>query len=254
MDQPVILVIEDEEVVVKLLCEILLRANCQPIVGRNGAEGLELWQKHRDEIDLVISDMRMPGRIQGPEVVRTIKTDSPQTMVFACSGTPDDAIDCGADKILAKPVEPLRLLETINDFLPPGKKAFFLHARDSRKNVVLLVDNSRVSRHFFTEMVNRINKDLFVLCAATGQEAISLWEMVREETKLVILDHFLPDMMGSDVLKAIKIDRPEIPFIVTTAETISHSQYGGARFFLAKPLEEGRDEVEAAIKDLFGIM
>lgn len=74
-----ILVAEDEEVLQRLVKEILTGLGYQVILTRDGEAAVESYSIHRDQIDLVILDMVMP-RMSGREAyerIRTLGSDVP---------------------------------------------------------------------------------------------------------------------------------------------------------------------------------
>jgi DNA-binding NtrC family response regulator len=87
-----------------------------------------------------------------------------------------------------------------------------------------------------------------VRTARSGEEGLELFQ--RENPDLVLLDHWLPEMNGDEVLRRIKGEDPEIPVIIMTAqgsiELAVNSMKSGAFDFLVKPFD--LDQIEALIK------
>lgn len=103
-----VLVVEDHASVRRLLSRKLNKLGYEVVEAANGAEALEIF---RDDpaLDLVITDVVMPGRIQGPMLVRKIRELTPGFPVLFISGYPLDAANNGGvpddrDKVLMKPV------------------------------------------------------------------------------------------------------------------------------------------------------
>ena len=64
-----ILVVDDEEIVHKLIRVALMGfGDIVFLVAKNGAEGLKIAREHYGHIDLLISDVVMPGRMNGAEM------------------------------------------------------------------------------------------------------------------------------------------------------------------------------------------
>ena len=110
-----ILVIDDEELVLKNLQEFLLGLDGVDgvWVAPDGKQGLTAFETALDSgdggFDLVFTDRRMPPGMFGEEVVREIKRLSPKTFVVLMSGDGREevariGIAAGADKIFFKPV------------------------------------------------------------------------------------------------------------------------------------------------------
>jgi response regulator of citrate/malate metabolism len=85
--------------------------------------------------------------------------------------------------------------------------------------------------------------------AHSGREALDTVERVRPD--LVVLDIYLPDMSGLDVLQEIRQRRAEVDVIVVTAakdvDTLRGAMAGGAVRYLVKPFnfERFRDALQS---------
>lgn len=102
-----VLVIEDEENIRLILQTTLLRLSMEVLSAANGADGLAIYRTRSDKIDLVISDLHMPG-MDGLELLRTIRADSPQRALVVMSGriderTRDAIIALNINYVLKKP-------------------------------------------------------------------------------------------------------------------------------------------------------
>jgi len=80
-----ILVVDDEEPLCNLLREVLTRRGYRVLVARSGEEAIDLYQQWREEVDLVILDMVMPG-MSGSEVFEALLRLNPRTRVLLSSG------------------------------------------------------------------------------------------------------------------------------------------------------------------------
>jgi len=82
----------------------------------------EVWREHKDGIDLLLTDVVMPGGMNGCELARGILAERPDLPVVLMSGYSKDVLD-GALKVdygvnfLAKPFRPKDLLETVGQRL-----------------------------------------------------------------------------------------------------------------------------------------
>jgi CheY-like chemotaxis protein len=117
-----ILIVDDLEEVRQLLTTTLARSKYQILTARNGLLAVEMARKQQP--DLIIMDIVMPGTIDGLEATRILKRD-PQT--GACPiiiltgnnlyGDMGTALDAGADKYFTKPFSPLKLIEEVEGLL-----------------------------------------------------------------------------------------------------------------------------------------
>jgi PAS domain S-box-containing protein len=87
-----ILLVEDEMVVRRLVAEILETTGYTVLQAGDGPSGLELLRRHSDPIDLLLTDVVMPG-MSGPEVAQAVTSMRPGTHVLYMSGYTDSAID-----------------------------------------------------------------------------------------------------------------------------------------------------------------
>ena len=60
MAQETILLVEDEPAVRQLFVTALARAGYTVFEARNGEEAVKVFDEHADDIDLLLTDMRMP--------------------------------------------------------------------------------------------------------------------------------------------------------------------------------------------------
>jgi two-component system cell cycle sensor histidine kinase/response regulator CckA len=86
-----ILVVEDEDVVRHLIRDVLRTHGYQVLVAADGNEALTIASGHPGPIDLVMSDVVMPG-ISGLEVIDRMSHLRPRARVILISGYADDAI------------------------------------------------------------------------------------------------------------------------------------------------------------------
>ena len=119
---PTILVAEDNADQRSLYVALLTGVGYRVLEAADGAEAVEIAR--RSQPGLVLMDVTMPGT-SGWNAVRTLKQD-PQTHMIpiivvtglASTWDRDASIASGCDEYLAKPVQPVRLLEEVRKFLP----------------------------------------------------------------------------------------------------------------------------------------
>jgi DNA-binding NtrC family response regulator len=101
---------------------------------------------------------------------------------------------------------------------------------------VLVVDDDPAIRELVREFLD--GRELTVREAETGAEALAAVE--ADPPDLLLLDMWLPDTDGLDVLAALR-SRPELPVVVITADSSSsrtiRAMQAGAYDYLVKPLE-----------------
>lgn len=116
MHKPVILLVEDDVLVRFITAELLRDAGCVVLEAVNAAEALALVSSGHS-LDLVLSDIRMPGGMDGVALSYAVKAQQPLLpVVLASSHLPPD-VSHGADAFLAKPYQPLQLIQLVNQII-----------------------------------------------------------------------------------------------------------------------------------------
>lgn len=87
----VILVVEDEPAIRKIVCRTLRSKNYQVLEAAGTTEALQLCEQHEGMIHLLLTDVVMP-QTSGPELARHLCSRFPSMKVLCMSGYTDDAI------------------------------------------------------------------------------------------------------------------------------------------------------------------
>ncbi len=112
-----ILVVDDEEALLELAEELLLDMGYRVLTAGNGLQALEVLTKEPN-IDLMISDVIMPGGINGYELAERATTDYPELKVLLASGYTEKLASSENHKrfslnMLAKPYSQAELAEKV---------------------------------------------------------------------------------------------------------------------------------------------
>ena len=112
-----ILMVEDEEPVRRLAKAILQRNGYRVFEAGSGVEALTVWKEHQSEIDLLLTDMIMPGGISGRELAERLLLEKPDLKVIYTTGYSLDAMSQALAltdglNFLPKPYHPNKLLQT----------------------------------------------------------------------------------------------------------------------------------------------
>lgn len=125
----VVLLVEDEPFVREATSRILQSAGFEVLVAGDASEAIDLFERGRRPIDLLMSDLVLPGR-SGRQLGEDLRRRSPQLPVLLTSGYLE--IDCASDSpdthtyFLQKPYsrsEVVRKMETILDSVPRQRAA-----------------------------------------------------------------------------------------------------------------------------------
>lgn len=119
--KPLVLVIDDEEIVRDLTQSILKFFEYECLVAKNGEEGLELFRANKDRIDVVLCDMVMPT-LNGEDVFHGIREISPTALIVLSSGLEDPELieslkSQGLAGFLNKPYQPAQLIAKLSEIL-----------------------------------------------------------------------------------------------------------------------------------------
>jgi two-component system cell cycle sensor histidine kinase/response regulator CckA len=116
-----ILVVEDESFVRDVTCEILESAGYRVLKTRNAAEALRTFRRYRDEVQLLLTDVVMPGQ-SGCSLAQDLKAISPTLRTIFISGYPENVITRKAHNesgvvYLPKPFSGESLLQKVSQVL-----------------------------------------------------------------------------------------------------------------------------------------
>ena len=81
-----ILLVEDDEALRASVHKRLAQLGYRLFEAPSGAAALQVWQKHRDEIQLLLTDLVMPGGVSGRELGERLLREKPQLKVIYMSG------------------------------------------------------------------------------------------------------------------------------------------------------------------------
>ncbi|MEO7299259.1 MAG: response regulator [Verrucomicrobiota bacterium] len=117
-----ILVVEDEPELRVLVCEILSGYGYRVLQAASGPDALPVWEENNQEIDLLLTDMVMPGNMTGRELAEKLKAEKPGLRVIYTSGYSVETIGKNFAfkrglNFLQKPYHPMALLKVVRDCL-----------------------------------------------------------------------------------------------------------------------------------------
>lgn len=117
-----ILLVEDDEMLLKSLTYYLQMNQYHVLSFDNGADALKLIEEELNSIDLIITDLNLPfaGGQQIIESVRKERNSDLPVIVLTASGlesTELEILDLGADEFISKPFSPAILLKRIQKLI-----------------------------------------------------------------------------------------------------------------------------------------
>ncbi|RLF53884.1 MAG: hypothetical protein DRN37_11005, partial [Thermoplasmata archaeon] len=116
-----ILLVDDEAFLRELGAEMLGRFGYTVLQAENGETALEIYEKKRAEISLIVLDLIMPG-MGGKKCLEEILRMNPRAKVviasgYSVNGSPQDVLDAGARGYIRKPYDLRQMLDAVREAL-----------------------------------------------------------------------------------------------------------------------------------------
>lgn len=117
-----VLIVEDNELNMKLFNDLLMAHGYDTLQTKDGAEVLALARRHRP--DLILMDIQLP-EVSGLEVTKWLKEDDDLRAIpviavtaFAMKGDEQKIRDGGCEAYIAKPISVVGFMRTVERYLP----------------------------------------------------------------------------------------------------------------------------------------
>jgi signal transduction histidine kinase/CheY-like chemotaxis protein len=207
-EEPLILVVDDDETVRELVARHLERAGFAVVTARGGQEGLRLVRELRPAA--VTLDVVMPD-LDGWTVLAAIKGDPAlaaiPVVVISIVDQKNRGYTLGAADYLVKPVDRNKLVETLTRIC------------GAATGHVLLVDDDEVVRRGIRQALEPIGWT--VTEAENGQVAVA--SLIAARPDVIILDLIMPTMDGFEFLDKLRArpDWQDMPVVVITAKDLT---------------------------------
>jgi len=92
-----VLLVEDEDSVRNFAARALSRQGYEVLEAGTGIEAMEVMQREKGKVDIVVSDVIMP-EMDGPTLLKQLRKTNPQLKFIFVSGYPDDAFKKSLDE------------------------------------------------------------------------------------------------------------------------------------------------------------
>ena len=116
-----VLIVEDNELNMKLFHDLLDAHGYKTLQTRNGMEALSLAREHRP--DLILMDIQLP-EVSGLEVTKWLKEDDQLKQIpvvavtaFAMKGDEERIREGGCEAYISKPISVMMFLDTVRQFI-----------------------------------------------------------------------------------------------------------------------------------------
>jgi len=242
MTEKSVLVIEDDELNLKLVSKLLEIGNFRTLLAENAEAGIELARTHRPGV--ILMDVNLPG-MDGFEATREIRKDPilRDTPVIALTAhameeDKEKAFKMGCNGYISKPIDIKNFNRIVNKVLKTGNKRKLQLLEDSYQHRILIVDDDPLNLKLLK--AHLVAKGYRVITALHGEDA--LFKAEAEQPDLILLDIMMPGMDGYEVTKRLKVDAKlkDIPIMLVTAlngeDDKKKGLEAGADEFINKPI------------------
>lgn len=227
-----ILVVEDDDDVRDIVVETLTDLGYRVLIARDAQAGLNVVESGVP-IDLIFTDVVMPGQLKSSEMARQAKERLPGVAILFTSGYTENSIvhggklDAGVE-LLSKPYTREALARRLRHLIANQKQAEVVAPRKpaalfSPQNTVsanaasvrvLLVEDDILIRMNTAEMLADLGHE--VVDASSAGEALDILRSMAIE--VLITDIGLPDMPGSELALTARQILPRLPVVFATGD------------------------------------
>ncbi|HWX53423.1 MAG TPA: response regulator [Verrucomicrobiae bacterium] len=228
-----VLLVEDNDGVRECVMAMLQQHGYTVVAARNGDEALAYSATLGGGIDLLITDVVMPGR-SGPGLAKELARDRAQMKVLYMSGYTEETI--AAHGVLASGVAFLAKPFTTGALCHRVREIFDGPKTPEKKPAVLVVDDEEAILALLREPLTAAGYEVFE--ATNGKQA----ERIGRSTKIDVLitDLVMPDQEGMQTIRAFRRNHPDTRIIAIsgafeTDRLLQVARHLGAAAAFAKP-------------------
>ncbi|GJD65906.1 hybrid sensor histidine kinase/response regulator [Methylobacterium frigidaeris] len=222
-----VLVVEDDDEVREVAVSMLGELGYRVLKARDAASALAIVESGLP-IDLIFTDVMMPGCVRSPELARKAKERLPNVAVLFTSGYTRNAIVHGGRldpgvELLSKPYSREALARKIRHVLANQAQrqvAPPVVTKPSSQNAlkgaaVLLVEDDNLIRSTTAEML--ADGGCQVRQARSGEEALKLLELERVD--VLLTDVGLPGISGLELARTARERWPDISVVLASGDS-----------------------------------
>jgi DNA-binding NtrC family response regulator len=152
-----ILVADDDPMILQVTALVLSRSGYRVLTAKNGEQAMRIFEEEKRPIELVVSDVSMPG-MRGPELVSFINRASASTATLLMSGTPVFWRHPNVAS-LAKPFTREALVKKVEDLLAGCNFAKIEQEQSAARAHSVAISGCRASAKMSDEFVVRTRTD-----------------------------------------------------------------------------------------------
>ncbi|WP_441253907.1 PAS domain S-box protein [Bradyrhizobium sp. 613_E4_N2_2] len=221
-----VLVVEDDDEVREVAVSMLTELGYRVVKARDAASALVVVDSGIP-IDLIFTDVMMPGSLRSPDFARKAKERLPNVAVLFTSGYTQNAIVHGGRldpgvELLAKPYTREALARKIRHLLANQAQRRVAqgsqHSADEKSfkdATVLLVEDDDLIRLTTTEMLNDLGCN--VKEASTAQEALKILD--EHPVDILLTDVGLLGVSGLELARNVYARRPDLCLVLATGDS-----------------------------------
>ncbi len=220
-----ILVVDDDTAVVATTTELLAGLGYQVLSAENGQEAVALLQSGRS-VDLLFSDLSMPGAVDCAALVARCRQLSPRTRILLTSGhVPDGAFDDGIE-LLPKPYGREQLAQAIRRQLGDATRSVPMAAPavaeetvrtpqvDEAARRILVVEDDPDTRELACELLAALGH----AASGSGSAEHALTLLDEHAVDILFTDLNLPHLSGIELASRAIALQPGLKVILTSGE------------------------------------
>ncbi|WP_441280035.1 PAS domain S-box protein [Bradyrhizobium sp. 63_E2_N1_3] len=221
-----VLVVEDDDEVREVAVSMLTELGYRVVKARDAASALVVVDSGIP-IDLIFTDVMMPGSLRSPDFARKAKERLPNVAVLFTSGYTQNAIVHGGRldpgvELLAKPYTREALARKIRHLLANQAQRRVAQGSQHSANeksfkdaTVLLVEDDDLIRLTTTEMLNDLGCN--VKEASTAQEALKILD--EHPVDILLTDVGLLGVSGLELARNVYARRPDLCLVLATGDS-----------------------------------
>ncbi|MFD1747425.1 PAS domain-containing protein [Rhizobium helianthi] len=249
-----ILVVEDDEEVRNTVVETLADLGYRVLTARDAQAGLNVVESGLP-IDVIFTDVVMPGPMKSREMARRAKERLPNLAILFTSGYTENSIvhggilDAGVE-LLSKPYTREALARRLRHVIANQKQIGIAGSFEAPQvaesqeqagdKIILLVEDDGLIRSNTAEMLEALGYQ--VIEAANGREALTA--LSREPVDVLLTDIGLPDLDGGALAKRAVAHNPALAVVFATGEHHLPAGVSEEAALLQKPYDQ------SALKDV----
>jgi len=203
-----VLVVEDEFFIRACVSEELRGAGYDVVEAFNADDAM-IFLNSDATVDLIVSDVRMPGRLNGIDLLMTARDQWPRVPVIITSGhlDPAEAIAKGAARFIGKPFLAHDVVAAVKDELAKIMDTDTDTAID--RSLILIVDGDILSRHVIADYLRDCGYG--VLEASNTDEALMALGEATIAIDVILCDvSALGSRSGFELATWVRTNRPEL--------------------------------------------